>query len=60
MHPASLYRLEVQAITEDGEGPTTSRTFQTPTHQSIPKHSEKSIDKQHCVSVPDFAAEIYI
>lgn len=43
MHPGSLYRLEVQAITEDGDGPTTSRTFQTPAHQSIPKHSENSI-----------------
>lgn len=43
MHPGSLYRLEVQAITEDGDGPPTSRTFQTPAHQSIPKHSEKSI-----------------
>uniref|UniRef100_H3DAG6 Anosmin 1a n=1 Tax=Tetraodon nigroviridis TaxID=99883 RepID=H3DAG6_TETNG len=43
MHPGSLYRLEVQAITEDGDGPTTSRTFQTPSHQSIPKHSENRI-----------------
>lgn len=43
MHPGSLYRLEVRAITEDGDGPTTSRTFQTPAHQSIPKHSENSV-----------------
>ncbi|XP_056884134.1 anosmin-1a isoform X1 [Takifugu flavidus] len=46
MHPASLYRLEVQAITEDGEGPTTSRTFQTPTRQSIPKHRSR-LRKHH-------------
>ncbi|XP_042337358.1 anosmin-1-like, partial [Plectropomus leopardus] len=34
LHAASLYRLEVQAITAEGEGPATSRTFQTPGHQS--------------------------
>ncbi|KAM4560541.1 anosmin-1a [Odontesthes bonariensis] len=30
LHPASVYRLEVCAITAEGEGPTASRTFQTP------------------------------
>ncbi|XP_033471528.1 anosmin-1a isoform X1 [Epinephelus lanceolatus] len=38
LHPASLYRLEVQAITAEGEGPATSRTFQTPGHQSTLKY----------------------
>uniref|UniRef100_A0A4W6EJ10 Anosmin 1a n=1 Tax=Lates calcarifer TaxID=8187 RepID=A0A4W6EJ10_LATCA len=38
LHPASLYRLEVQAITAEGEGPATSRTFQTPGYQSTLKH----------------------
>lgn len=41
LHPASLYRLEVQAITAEGEGPATIRTFQTPAHQSILKHSKE-------------------
>lgn len=41
LHPASLYRLEVQAITAEGEGPATIRTFQTPGHQSIQKNSKK-------------------
>ncbi|KAM9328467.1 anosmin-1a [Pholidichthys leucotaenia] len=40
LHPASLYRLEVQAITAEGEGPKTSRTFQTPGFQTTPKHSK--------------------
>uniref|UniRef100_A0A7N8XX08 Anosmin 1 n=1 Tax=Mastacembelus armatus TaxID=205130 RepID=A0A7N8XX08_9TELE len=30
LHPASLYRLEVQVITAEAVGPATSRTFQTP------------------------------
>ncbi|XP_041637340.1 anosmin-1a [Cheilinus undulatus] len=38
LHPDSLYRLEVQAITADGEGPATSRTFQTPGNQSRLRH----------------------
>ncbi|XP_029306275.1 anosmin-1a [Cottoperca gobio] len=38
LQPASLYRLEVQAFTEEGEGPATSRTFQTPGQQSTRKH----------------------
>ncbi|XP_044044342.1 anosmin-1a isoform X2 [Siniperca chuatsi] len=37
LHPTSLYRLEVQAFTAEGEGPATSRTFQTPGHQSTLK-----------------------
>ena len=40
MHAGSLYRLDVQAVTEDGDGPATSRTFQTPAHRSVPKPSE--------------------
>lgn len=40
LHPASLYRLEVQAITAEGEGPATRRTFQTPGYQSSLKHSK--------------------
>ncbi|XP_068612470.1 anosmin-1a [Brachionichthys hirsutus] len=34
LHPASLYRLEVQVITKDGKGPATARNFQTPGRQS--------------------------
>lgn len=41
LHPLSLYRLEVQAITAEGEGPATSRTFQTPEHKSTLKHSKE-------------------
>ncbi|XP_032411866.1 anosmin-1-like [Xiphophorus hellerii] len=37
LQPASVYRLEVRVISAEGEGPATSRTFQTPGHQSIPK-----------------------
>uniref|UniRef100_A0A667X3R8 Anosmin 1a n=1 Tax=Myripristis murdjan TaxID=586833 RepID=A0A667X3R8_9TELE len=37
LHPASLYRLEVQVITADGESPATSRTFQTPGTQNTLK-----------------------
>ncbi|KAG8004700.1 Anosmin-1 [Nibea albiflora] len=40
LRPASLYRLEVQVITAEGEGPATTRTFQTPGHQSTLKHSK--------------------
>ncbi|KAM9334048.1 anosmin-1a [Symphorus nematophorus] len=46
LQPASLYRLEVQAITADGEGPATSRTFQTPGHQSTLKHRPR-LRKHH-------------
>ncbi|XP_028328217.1 anosmin-1a [Gouania willdenowi] len=37
----SLYRLAVQAITQEGEGPVTSRNFQTPGYQSIPRHRSR-------------------
>ncbi|KAM6894076.1 steryl-sulfatase [Xenentodon cancila] len=37
LHPASVYRLDVKAITAEGEGPAASRTFQTPGYQSTPK-----------------------
>uniref|UniRef100_A0A8C4GIS4 Anosmin 1a n=1 Tax=Dicentrarchus labrax TaxID=13489 RepID=A0A8C4GIS4_DICLA len=46
LQPASLYRLEVQAITADGEGPATTRTFQTPGHQSTLKHRPR-LRKHH-------------
>ncbi|XP_040888749.1 anosmin-1a [Toxotes jaculatrix] len=46
LHPASLYRLEVQAITAEGEGPATSHTFQTPGYQSTPKHRSRHHHKQ--------------
>ncbi|KAA8579665.1 hypothetical protein FQN60_006758 [Etheostoma spectabile] len=46
LHPAGLYRLEVQAITAEGEGPATSRTFQTPGHQSTLKHRTR-LRKHH-------------
>ncbi|KAM3838350.1 anosmin-1-like, partial [Diretmus argenteus] len=38
LHVASLYRLEVQAVTEKGEGPATSRIFQTPGPEASLKH----------------------
>ncbi|XP_069573291.1 anosmin-1a [Brachyistius frenatus] len=47
LHPASLYRLEVQAITAGGEGPATSRTFQTPGYQSLPKHRTRQRKHHH-------------
>ncbi|KAM4710895.1 anosmin-1-like isoform 2-T2 [Anableps anableps] len=37
LHPASVYHLEVRVITAEGEGPATSRTFQTPGYQITPK-----------------------
>ncbi|XP_061572020.1 anosmin-1a [Cololabis saira] len=37
LHPASVYRLEVRAITAEGEGPATSRTFQTPGYLTTPR-----------------------
>lgn len=42
LQPASVYRLEVRVISAEGEGPATSRTFQTPGPQSVPKQSENS------------------
>ncbi|XP_041821744.1 anosmin-1-like [Chelmon rostratus] len=47
LHPASLYRLEVQAITAEGEGPATSRAFQTPGHQSTGKYRPRQRNHQH-------------
>uniref|UniRef100_A0A8C2IL74 Anosmin 1a n=1 Tax=Cyprinus carpio TaxID=7962 RepID=A0A8C2IL74_CYPCA len=38
---ASLYRLEVQVITTGGQGPATSRTFQTPAHSKPVLHYSK-------------------
>ncbi|KAE8278762.1 Anosmin-1 [Larimichthys crocea] len=46
LHPASLYRLEVQVVTAEGEGPATTRTFQTPGHQSTLKHRPR-LRKHH-------------
>lgn len=40
LHPASLYRLEVETITAEGEGPKSSRTFQTPGHQTFLRESK--------------------
>ncbi|XP_061665553.1 anosmin-1-like [Syngnathoides biaculeatus] len=45
LHPASVYRLEVRAITAHGQSPAISRTFQTPGLQHAFKH-RKSIGKQ--------------
>ncbi|XP_056157053.1 anosmin-1a [Lampris incognitus] len=39
LHLASVYRLEVQVITADGEGPVTSRTFHTPRSHATVKHT---------------------
>ncbi|KAF3857292.1 hypothetical protein F7725_009151 [Dissostichus mawsoni] len=46
LHPASLYRLEVQTITAEGEGLATSRTFQTPGLQSTRRHRPR-LRKHH-------------
>uniref|UniRef100_A0A665TAN3 Anosmin 1a n=1 Tax=Echeneis naucrates TaxID=173247 RepID=A0A665TAN3_ECHNA len=46
LRPTSLYRLEVLAITADGEGPATSRTFQTPGYRSGPRHKPR-LRKRH-------------
>ncbi|XP_059184244.1 anosmin-1a isoform X2 [Centropristis striata] len=46
LHPVSVYRLEVQVLTAEGEGPTTSRTFQTPGHQNTLKHRPR-LRKHH-------------
>uniref|UniRef100_A0A3Q0QZW8 Anosmin 1a n=1 Tax=Amphilophus citrinellus TaxID=61819 RepID=A0A3Q0QZW8_AMPCI len=50
LRPASLYRLEVHAITPVGEGPATSRTFQTPGYPStlkLRKHHKQPITDRH-------------
>ncbi|KAK9523789.1 hypothetical protein VZT92_017683 [Zoarces viviparus] len=46
LHPASLYKLEVKAVTAEGEGPATSRSFLTPAHQSTLKHRQR-LRKHH-------------
>ncbi|XP_075951200.1 anosmin-1a isoform X1 [Anarhichas minor] len=46
LHPASLYKLEVKAVTTEGEGPATSRSFLTPAHQSTLKHKHR-LRKHH-------------
>ncbi|XP_063734007.1 anosmin-1a isoform X2 [Eleginops maclovinus] len=46
LHPASVYRLEVQTITAEGEGRATSRTFQTPGLQSTRRHRPR-LRKHH-------------
>ncbi|XP_039998575.1 anosmin-1a [Xiphias gladius] len=46
LHPDSLYKLAVQAITAEGEGPATSQTFQTPGYQSTLKHRSR-LRKHH-------------
>ncbi|XP_016345782.1 anosmin-1-like isoform X1 [Sinocyclocheilus anshuiensis] len=48
---ASLYRLEVQVITAGGQGPATSRTFQTPAHSKPVLHYKPRIKKHHLRSV---------
>ncbi|KAL6481675.1 hypothetical protein MHYP_G00097550 [Metynnis hypsauchen] len=52
---ASLYRLEVGVMTTGGQGPTTSRTFQTPGHArpvlqyrpKVKKHHLRSVAEEH-------------
>ncbi|XP_075868521.1 anosmin-1a [Nelusetta ayraudi] len=51
LHPASLYRLEVETITAEGEGPTTSRTFQTPARQSFLRESPRLTKHHHKIPV---------
>ncbi|XP_051983434.1 anosmin-1a isoform X1 [Xyrauchen texanus] len=52
LQPMSLYRLEVQVITVAGQGPATSRTFQTPAHSKPVLHYiEPRIKKHHLRSV---------
>ncbi|XP_056587645.1 anosmin-1a isoform X2 [Triplophysa dalaica] len=48
---ASLYRLEVQVITTGGQGPVTSRTFQTPAQGMPVLHYKPRIKKHHLRSV---------
>uniref|UniRef100_A0A672YW11 Anosmin 1a n=1 Tax=Sphaeramia orbicularis TaxID=375764 RepID=A0A672YW11_9TELE len=51
LHPAGLYRLEVQVLMGDGEGLTSSRTFQTPGYQSKPRlrnpHHKQPLIERH-------------
>ncbi|XP_063068879.1 anosmin-1-like [Engraulis encrasicolus] len=55
LQPASLYRLEVQALTTSGEGPATLRTFQTPNtprrvqpyRLRLKKHHAKAMVERH-------------
>ncbi|XP_029942125.1 anosmin-1-like [Salarias fasciatus] len=51
LQPDSVYKLEVQTITADGEGPTTSRTFQTPAYQIVHKHKSRLRKYQHKVPI---------
>ncbi|XP_074520284.1 anosmin-1a [Halichoeres trimaculatus] len=51
LHPDSLYRLEVQAITVEGEGPAASRTFQTPGSQSILRHRPRLRKLHHNTAI---------
>uniref|UniRef100_A0A671T2R5 Anosmin-1-like n=1 Tax=Sinocyclocheilus anshuiensis TaxID=1608454 RepID=A0A671T2R5_9TELE len=48
---ASLYRLEVQVITTGGQGPATSRTFQTPAHSKPVLHYKPRMKKHHLRAV---------
>ncbi|XP_068506085.1 anosmin-1-like [Syngnathus scovelli] len=38
LHPGSVYKVDVQALTADGESPAISRTFQTPGFQHVLRH----------------------
>ncbi|XP_041940032.1 anosmin-1 isoform X1 [Alosa sapidissima] len=38
LRPATYYRLEVQVITSEGEGPATMKTFQTPSVSPVLQH----------------------
>ncbi|XP_026217181.1 anosmin-1a isoform X2 [Anabas testudineus] len=51
LHPASVYTLEVRAITAEGEGPATSRTFQTPGYQSTMRHVSRLRKQHHTQSI---------
>ncbi|XP_062866922.1 anosmin-1a [Trichomycterus rosablanca] len=48
---ASVYRLEVGVITTGGQGPTTSRIFQTPGHAKPVLHYKPKVKKHHLRSV---------
>ncbi|KAM4602163.1 anosmin-1a [Polymixia lowei] len=47
LHLASLYRLEVQVVAAEAEGPTTSRTFQTPRSSTALKHRTRKHHHKH-------------
>nr|XP_019959396.1 PREDICTED: anosmin-1 [Paralichthys olivaceus] len=53
LHPASLYRLEVRAITGEGEGPAISRTFQTPGYQNPTKHRSRQRKHPHKLRITE-------